>query len=59
MEILVFRDSTKFCRLCLKEDDPDLSELTQELQELFYELTQTRVLIIFKIYVQCFDYKYF
>lgn len=44
MEILILQGSTKICRLCLKEEPQDLSELSQEAQELFYELTQTRVI---------------
>lgn len=43
MEILILQDLRKLCRLCLKEDAQDLSELSQEIQDLFFELTQTKV----------------
>lgn len=43
MEILILQNSTKICRLCLKENLEDLCELSQNVQELFYELTQSRV----------------
>lgn len=35
---------TKFCRLCLRDDAINLSDITQEVQELFYELTQNKVI---------------
>lgn len=35
--------STKICRLCLREEANNLTEITQEVQDLFHELTQNKV----------------
>ena len=35
---------TKFCRLCLRDDAGNFSDISQETQDLFYELTQNKVI---------------
>lgn len=34
---------TKFCRLCLRDDASNFSVISEEVHDLFYELTQNKV----------------
>jgi hypothetical protein len=48
MEILIFDGYKKFCSLCFKENHQEFSELSLEVQDLFFELTQLKVNILIK-----------
>lgn len=37
---------TKFCRLCLRDDASNFSVISEEVHDLFYELTQNKVSIL-------------
>jgi hypothetical protein len=48
MEILIFDGYKKFCSLCFKENHQEFSELSLEVQDLFFELTQLKVKYIYQ-----------